>query len=293
MSLLESVKLNIKYYLALPEYLFTRYHAKIKTIDETLDYMKQPGNCIVRFGDGEFAVLDGNSIVNYQQYNETLQKCLERVIGTLDKPNLLVCLPETIVDLRKFVTRSKKIWTINLVRNKSCYLKYIDANYTYGNSFVSRPYMIYKDKGKAQTWFESFREIFRGKDILLVEGKYSRNGVGNDLFSEASSVRRILCPNTDAFSKYNDILNEVIKAKKNELILLAIGPASKPLTLELAERGYWVLDIGHIDSEYEWYLKHANKKISIANKHTAELVDKCIEACEDKDYLASIVAIIE
>ena len=70
MGLIESLKLNIKYYLALPVYLLSKYSIKIMTIDETLNYMKQPGNCIVRFGDGEFAILDGDHLANYQTYDK-------------------------------------------------------------------------------------------------------------------------------------------------------------------------------------------------------------------------------
>lgn len=293
MRLLEYIKLNAKYFLSLPKYLSTKREVKIMSIEETLEYMKQPGNCIVRFGDGEFAVLDGCHLANYQEYDAELQVQLARAVNATNMPNLLVCMPETLLGLKSFVNRSRKIWTINFAKNSASYIKYIDNKYLYGNSFVSRPYMIYKDKEKSKLWFESFRDVFRGKDIVLVEGRYSRNGVGNDLFSEVNSIRRILCPNTNAFAKYDEILKTVLQANKSDLILLAVGPTSKPLALALAERGYWALDIGHIDSEYEWYLKRAETKIDIPFKHTAEKSDDKIENCIDQSYIDSIIATIE
>lgn len=133
---------------------------------------------------------------------------------------------------------------------------------------------------------------FTDKNILLVEGKYSRNGVGNDMFDKAASVKRILVPNKNAFAKYDDIKNEVLKnVNLDTLVLLAMGPSAKPLVCDLVEQGYWVLDIGHIDSEYEWFLsKTVTKERTKINKHIAELSDANIAECTDTDYLDSIVA---
>ncbi len=55
--------------------------------------------------------------------------------------------------------------------------------------------------------------IFTDKNILLVEGKYSHSGVGNDMFDKAASVKRILGLNKNAFAKYDDIKNEVLKKR--------------------------------------------------------------------------------
>ncbi|MBW7986337.1 DUF1792 domain-containing protein [Lactobacillus helveticus] len=35
--------------------------------------------------------------------------------------------------------------------------------------------------------------------MLIIEGKYSRSGEGNNLFSNANSVSRIICPSKNAF----------------------------------------------------------------------------------------------
>ena len=38
-----------------------------------------------------------------------------------------------------------------------------------------------------------------------------------------------------------------------KLILLMLGPTAKVLGFQLSREGYQAIDIGHIDSEYEWY----------------------------------------
>ena len=46
---------------------------------------------------------------------------------------------------------------------------------------------------------------------MLIEGYFSRNGIGNDLFNNAKSIKRILCPPKNAFFVYDKIINEVKK----------------------------------------------------------------------------------
>ncbi len=291
MGMLDKLKFEIKYLLALPRYLAVkkRLGVHIMSIDDTLDYMAIPGNCVVRFGDGEFALLDGGDIFKYQKHSHTLQQELAKAVSCTDKPNVLVCMPEPLCGLEPYIRRSQKMWTINIAKNHQVYKKFCDPKILYGNSFVSRPYMIYRDKKEAGHCFEKLISIFKDKDIVLIEGEYSRSGVGNDLFAQARSVRRILCPAVNAFDRYDAILQQAEKLERNCLILLAIGPASKPIVTELARQGYWALDIGHIDSEYEWYLSGAEKKQHNTAKHTAEIVDENIGDCEDADYQNSII----
>lgn len=93
-----------------------------------------------------------------------------------------------------------------------------------------------------------------------MDGKYSRVGSGNDLFNHVKSLGRILCPEKNAYSKYEEILNLCKKQSRTKLFLVSLGPTSKLLTYDLFNTGYRVIDIGHVDIEYEWYLHKAMKK---------------------------------
>lgn len=264
----------------------------LMTIDETLEYMCIPGNSVVRFGDGEFSVMRGGDIGKYQSADAELGKRLTEVF-ICRQENLLVCLPESLAGVEAYTKRSKKHWVDYNKNNASYYQSIIDFGRTYGNSFVSRPYMIYESKNNCGRWFEKLISIFNGRDIVIIEGTLSRTGVGNDLFSKARSVRRIICPPNNAFKMYNSILDSAYSISKESLILIALGPAGKVLTFDLARKGYWVLDIGHIDSEYEWYRVGAKKKIPIGYKHSAEQNDSLVMNCDDEEYKTSIIRIIE
>lgn len=97
--------------------------------------------------------------------------------------------------------------------------------------------------------------------------------MGNNLFDNVSSIERIVCPAINAYEKIDKIENGVMKNTKQreKLILIALGPTATVLAYRLARRGYWALDIGHIDIEYEWYLKGVEEKCPIANKYIGEI----------------------
>ena len=53
------------------------------------------------------------------------------------------------------------------------------------------------------------------------------------------------------------------------------------------------MDIGHIDSEYEWYKMGATQKTKFKNKHTAEFnFDENIDLQKDDIYNGEIVEML-
>ncbi|MBS7021576.1 MAG: DUF1792 domain-containing protein [Firmicutes bacterium] len=56
------------------------------------------------------------------------------------------------------------------------------------------------------------------------------------------------------------------------IILLAIGPTATVLSYDLADNGFQVIDIGHLDVEYQWYLMQAKKKMPLENRTTVNEV---------------------
>ena len=72
--------------------------------------------------------------------------------------------------------------------------------------------------------------------------------------SKTLSIKRILCPEKDAFDKYDNILSEALKQDKTSLFLIALGPTATILASELCDNEFQAIDIGHLDIEYEWFL---------------------------------------
>jgi len=150
--------------------------------------------------------------------------------------------------------------------------------------------MDLKDKEKFPAKaIELNRMIWQEKDILIIEGTGSRLGYKNDLFGNAKSVRRILCPPENAFQKYDEILELSVKHAKGKLVLLALGMTATVLAFDLAKKGFRTIDLGHIDIEYEWYRMKAKTKVPVPFRYMNEVSSRDIEEIIDKVYLSQII----
>ena len=261
----------------------------VKDIDQTLDYVIENQSSIIRFGDGEMDLMLGKSIP-YQVYDENLASQLKEIISLQSDEQLVIGLPNVFADRSNFTPAAEAFWKGHLEHYLKDYVELARANW-YGTTFVSRPYIDYMDKSQSFSQFEKLKHIWKDEDILIVEGVTSRSGVGNDLFDGASSIKRIICPSQNAFSRIEEIQEAVLQYAENRLILCMLGPTAKILSYNLFKKGYRVLDIGHIDSEYEWMKMGAKTKVKFSHKHTAEHnFDQDIEFIEDETYNNQIVA---
>ena len=261
---------------------------QVKGIDDTLDYIIENKSSLVRFGDGEINMLAGHSIP-YQDYDEELVSTMRDIIGQESRKELVVCLPDAFTDRFRFTYWAIPFWKDHMDHYMDFYRELCSDSW-YGSTFVSRPYIDFEDKSQAKAQFEKLKSIWENRDLLIVEGATSRSGVGNDLFDEANSIKRIICPSHSAFSRVHEIEQEIEKHAAGRLILCMLGPTAKVLAYHLSRKGYQVLDIGHIDSEYEWMKMGAKTKVKFAHKHTAEYnFDQDIEFIEDEVYNSQIV----
>lgn len=261
---------------------------EVQTIDETLDYILEHQSSIARFGDGEAAIMLGQSI-NYQKYDPKLAEELKFIFNQESNPTLIIGLQEGLKNRFSFVPDALAFWRQYLEDYEEFYLEYC-KNSWYGSTFISRPYIDFLDKSKAKSQFEKLKKLWEGRDILIVEGYASRSGVGNDLFDGAKSIKRIICPSRHAYDKKNEIMEAIMNHADGRLVLLMLGPTAKVLAYELAIKGMQAIDIGHVDSEYEWMQMGAENKVLLHNKHTAEFnLDTEIELADDEAYLSQVV----
>lgn len=261
----------------------------VLTIDETIDAIMKEKISISRYGDGEFDQIYGRR----EQYQEPDSRLSERLKKILTKPieGHAVALADIYGDLSHLEDKYADYFRNVLIKYRQAHYQYIDMNRTYYNAFVSRLYSEMKDKSTAGRWFLKLRKIWKNRNVVIVEGDKTRFGVGNDLLDGALSVQRILCPAEGAFQEYDKILKSCLSRQKQDLYLLALGPTATVLAYDLAAKGYQALDVGHLDIEYEWYLRGVEgQKVVIAGKYTNEVVggDE-VEDIHDASYETQIV----
>ena len=119
-------------------------------------------------------------------------------------------------------------------------------------------------------FIQKLKKIWDKRDILIIEGEQTRFGIGNDLLNNTKSIKRIICPVCDAFNSYNQILKSALKFDKSVLILIALGPTASVLAYDLYKFNYQVIDVGHIDIQYEFFLRKVEHSIKIPYKYTSE-----------------------
>lgn len=262
---------------------------QVLPILESLDYINKHQSSVVRFGDGEVDLIRGNSIP-YQSYDVDLAQALLGILHIPSSPDLLVCLPDVFTDLDRYNQNAQTFWQAHFERYRSFYETECQSDW-YGSTFLSRPYIDLQDKAASEAYFAGLKSLWTDRDILIVEGETTRSGMGNDLFAQARSVRRIVCPSKNAFESYDQILPAILEVAEDCLVLLMLGPTAKVLAYDLSQRGYQAIDLGHIDTEYEWYQMKADRKVKLPHKHTAEFNrDENIDAVSDQTYLDQVVA---
>ena len=248
-------------------------------LEETLRYIMEKKCSVTRFGDGEMELVAGRDML-FENANSDMQKRLTEILG---KPidSCLLCVPNSYGSLGRYVARDVEFWRDFALWSRPILEKCLHPEYNVappnaqrvlGDPHISRPYLGFSDKSIAPRVFALWKELFSDKDILIVEGRFSRLGIGNDLLDSAKSIRRIWCPPKFAFARYNEILAAVKKeAKANDLILLALGATATILAYDLSKAGLWAVDTGHLDVEYMWMKMGAMDKVAILGRYVSEV----------------------
>ena len=228
----------------------------------------------------------------FQHYNQALAQRLVEVYQS-EKDNILICLPYQFKDASISKMKARVFWEREWL-TRVLDLEKLGLHKRMGDTNFTRFYLDRKDIRDYGAYIAELQKIWAGREIVLVEGKFSRLGTGNTFFKNAKQIERIICPATDAFSKYETILNVVSKQDKSKLILIALGHTATVLAYDLALLGFQSIDVGHIDIEYEWYKIGATTKVSIPNKYVNEVsTGRITQASLDMDYEQQIIARVE
>lgn len=246
-------------------------YPKILPAEEAVEQVCKYHKSLARFGDGEFELIQMKHRPKFQSVSQDLARRLKEVLRN-NRDDIIIGIADNYGSLEQYTQEAAEdIRAYMTPQVRQGHMELLDLEKTYYDAYLSRPYIIYRDKEKVGTRFEALKEIWKDQDVLIVEGAQTRMGVGNDLFDAARSVRRILAPSENAFSRYQDILACVKKTAKDELILMALGATATVLAYDLAISGFWAVDIGHLDLEYEWYCADLNERSNIPYKYVNEV----------------------
>lgn len=271
-----------------------KYDIHLLNTEASLNLLNKNDFSISRFGDGEFDLINGKCL-KFQKYDEHLSLRLKEILAIKEEnQNLKICIPCAYNYLKDFNKKSQLFWIMYFKNNRKQLYSLLDKEYQYLDSQITRIYINRKNIRQSEKYFQSWKKIWNGKDLLIVEGEKNRFGVGNDLFANARTVLRILCPAENAFEKYEKIFQTIRDNAKDKMVLIVLGPTATVLAYDLAKCGIRALDIGNMDMEYEWFLRKASEKVKIEGKYSIEVNDgTVVKDSDDSEYIGQILCTIK
>lgn len=270
------------------------WYPHIESGEATIERIVNEGCSMARFGDGEFAAIAGRVRHKFQTVaDEKLGQRLLEVLHARDD-GLLIGIADNYGSLRKYNAQAKREIRRYLKHDvRREHLEILEQDACYYDAYVTRPYIMYADNGTnaPERRFANLKRVWEGRDCVFVEGTQTRLGVGNDLFNNAKTVRRILAPAVNAFRAYERIYEECQKQSKETLFLLALGPTATVLAYDLHRAGYQAVDVGHVDLEYEWFLKGEGHRTPVEGKYNNEIAGGELPTeIKDAQYEEQIIA---
>jgi len=250
---------------------------KVASVKETLEELLNTEKSLARFGDGEFKMMFFGGQIGFQSRDDRMIERLKEVLASQDH-DLMIGLP----DIFGSQGPSGGGWRELAGKLRNHINPILDAKKQYYNTGVTRVHT-------SKEHFLKLKKIWEGKKVVTIEGSMCRLGVGNDLFDNVKSLRRILAPAECAFSAYDHILEEALKIEKDTLFLIALGPTATVLAHDLCKAGYRALDIGHLDICYELLLRNEPHMVAIEGKYVNEASYRSPTACTDPVYLSQII----
>jgi len=239
-------------------YIRDRY-PEVLTEKQTVEQILEKGISFARYGDGEFKLCRGKSIAR-QSASPAISRRLREILRN-DAPNLAVGIPPfpdkaNIVDptmgsfFRKFYFREWE--SVHYMKNK-VYLSW--------SAFFPDHCGLPPEEVPAH--INRFRQIWQDRKVTFVCNDRFREAMSSsDLFDNAKSRSFIRAPDKNAYSRYDDLLEQSTHLLADNLLLLACGPTATILAYDLCMEGYQAIDIGDLLKRTQGRLHQIKKEPS-------------------------------
>ena len=182
LKILKNFKKNIywrinKYSLSKSKDLRYIIKSRIETMDKLLE-----GYSISRYGDGELSLIykKKKNGINYQEDNNEMRKRLAEILKS-DIENHIVGIPSPLIKVDDLTLGEAYFWSKYYYTNKKNLNKFLSKTKVYYDQMISRFYLPYIDKSDCKIIVEKLKQLFKDREVLIVEGENTRFGLGNEL----------------------------------------------------------------------------------------------------------------
>ena len=229
---------------------------QIRNVEESLSYIEQNEVSFYRYGDGEIAIMLGDSIA-FQDADEKLQQRLIELL-TVVEDGIEVAIPYYYFNYEGGLIKTVESFAYAMKIQRRFLLNHCRKDYRYLDTSITQIYQSYEEYN-FEEYFSRVKELFKGRKVTVIAGSGIFKNIEYDLLGECQLVQYMEAPSKNAFSQYDEILQRAKQIPKDNLICIVLGPTAKPLTYDLFKSGYQVWDMGHFMKDYDAFCKQRSR----------------------------------
>lgn len=227
---------------------------KVSGILETAEYLRYSNKSIISFCDGDIRLMLNISEFK-QPYFEELGRML-RVSFSTNDDNTIMAIPNIFTGYPGLSSSSIRYWMFKTQTIKKYILNNFNKTKQYFDCHITSPYIsTYNTSCEIiHLVYYNLRMIWLDKDVVIVK-ENTKEKLKYDIFNNTMNKTIISIPDTNPWTKCNDIMKRLMDEDKNKLYILTAGPITKVIANELIKQERRVLDLGEIAKDYDFYMK--------------------------------------
>lgn len=232
---------------------------KILNSNQTLAALEENPKSFIRYGDGEIQLIKGNDIA-FQNADAELSRRLAELLAT-EREDIYVGLNYAYFQSpNEFAATNRKFYRVHATAFRRFFVDNCNPNSTYLDAACFGAYYRFDDSFDYESHYNRIKNLFKGKKVAIVSGEGVFEKLEFNVFELAAEQMIVHAPRINAFSRYNEILENIeAKVPKDYLICLILGPTATVLPADLTDMGYMAWDIGHIAKDYNAYMSKTEK----------------------------------
>lgn len=224
---------------------------KILNKKDSLNEILCSGKSFVRMSDGEIGLMQG---INqpFQCYEPEIGKRLLELLKN-QREDILVGINRDYY-IPYFRAREDSYMRRHAYDFRKFFDKYCNFNSVYIDAACTFNYVLgYSDDEVTQEFWNAWKNAFKNKKLVVVCGEKLIEEMQYNIFEDAESIKYIYGPRRNAWNNHEQIIEQIRKEDKQQLIVFILGMAGKAMIPEVTELGYVAWDVGHLAKGYNAY----------------------------------------
>ena len=222
--------------------LLSPFKMKINTLSDNdmIDYVTKNNLSIIRYGDGEFRIIETRKGIHYQDFNEELCNEMEEVFYNYSKDSkYFLSIPCFFKENIFWFKKMPYSFTTCFAKCRLFFRNKHDNDLIYGDAF------LFKKNNKKiyeKLWKDEKKIILIHNDIKWAKSLEQEYGI---------KVEFIKIPSKNSYDVIDKIETKIEKINKNKKtkILRSAGPMAKALCYRLCNKDFIIYDTGHCFDE--------------------------------------------